>query len=155
MPSEERFVATSREELASLYGKNPSTIQNWSAAGMPGSRGHWELREVLPWREKWWEARLANSSGDPMLVSDGASPALEKYREEKAALARMDRLEREGNLLKSDDLRELLLPAFAVLRDCGERLQAMFGADALRIHNEAVDAAIRTVMERVVDCVGS
>ena len=44
---------------------------------------------------------------DPLMQGSG-SPALERYREERAAMARLDRLEREGNLLPRDEVRESL-----------------------------------------------
>src|ERR1041385_3788699 len=43
---------------------------------------------------------------DPLMQGGGSSPALERYREERAALARLDRLEREGQLLPRDEVRE-------------------------------------------------
>src|SRR5689334_8401659 len=45
---------------------------------------------------------------DALMTAGPASPALERYREERAALARLDRLEREHVLLPRDQVREAL-----------------------------------------------
>ncbi|MGN6545539.1 MAG: hypothetical protein ACTHK7_10865 [Aureliella sp.] len=50
--------------------------------------------------------KLARDDDD--LMSGPASPALERYREERAALARLVRLEREGELLPRDLVRQSL-----------------------------------------------
>jgi hypothetical protein len=81
---------------------------------------------------------------DPLMQGSG-SPALEKYREERAAMARLDRLEREGSLLPRDDVREALGRMASMLRSAGEALQRQFGAGAVEILYEALDDAQREV----------
>lgn len=75
---------------------------------------------------------------DPLMVG-GASPALERYREERASLARLDRREREGELLPRDEVRQSLAKMASVLRVAGETLQRQFGQAAADILNEALD----------------
>lgn len=82
---------------------------------------------------------------DPLLAGGGNSPALERYREERAALARLDRLEREGRLLPRDEAREGMGRIAAILRGAGDALQRQFGAAAGEILHEALGDAQREI----------
>jgi hypothetical protein len=82
---------------------------------------------------------------DPLLAGGGNSPALERYREERAALARLDRLEREGELLPREQVRESMGRIAAMLRAAGDTLQRQFGPAAVEILYEALDDAGREV----------
>lgn len=84
---------------------------------------------------------------DPLMQGSG-SPALERYREERAALARLDRLEREGNLIPRSETRETLGRIAAILRSAGDALQRQFGPEAAEVLYEALDDCGREV-ERV------
>jgi hypothetical protein len=53
---------------------------------------------------------------DALMQGPPGSPALERYREERAALARLDRLEREGVLAPRDKVREAMGRVAAILR---------------------------------------
>jgi hypothetical protein len=77
------------------------------------------------------------------LLQGSGSPALERYREERAAMARLDRLEREGSLLPRDDVREALGRVATMLRTAGETLQRQFGPAAGDILYEAISDAER------------
>lgn len=79
---------------------------------------------------------------DPLMQGSG-SPALERYREERAAIARLDRLEREGRLVPRDEVREALGRIAAILRGAGDTLQRQHGSGAADILNEALDDAQR------------
>jgi hypothetical protein len=81
---------------------------------------------------------------DPMMQGTG-SPALERYREERAALARLDRLEREGALVPRDVARESLGRIAAILRSAGDTLQQQFGGEAVNVLYEALDDAQREI----------
>jgi hypothetical protein len=52
---------------------------------------------------------------DDELMSGAATPALERYREERPALARLDRLEREGKPVDRDAVRVALGQIAALL----------------------------------------
>ena len=60
------------------------------------------------------KVRLARDPDEMML--GGPSPAIDLFREEKAKLARLDRLEREGELLPRDTVRQSLAKTAAILR---------------------------------------
>jgi hypothetical protein len=74
---------------------------------------------------------------DPMLAG-GSSPALERYREERALLARLDRLEREGALLPRDEARRALGRVAAIIRQAGESLARDYGNGAVDVLHEAL-----------------
>jgi len=78
---------------------------------------------------------------DELMQGAGNSPALERYREERAALARLDRLERQMQLLPRDQVRQALGRIAAILRSAGDALQQQFGLAALEILGEALDDA--------------
>jgi hypothetical protein len=81
---------------------------------------------------------------DPLMQGSG-SPALERYREERAAIARLDRLERESRLIPRDDVRESLGRIAAILRGAGDALQREFGPAAVEVLYEALDDAEREI----------
>lgn len=81
---------------------------------------------------------------DPMMQGSG-SPALERYREERAAMAKLDRLEREGSLLPRDEVREALGRVANILRGAGDALQRQHGQAAVDILLEALDDAQQEV----------
>lgn len=80
-------------------------------------------------------------SDDDLLFSSSGSPALERYREERAKLARLDRLERESTLVSRDEIRTGLAQIAGILRTAGEALQQNYGNGASEILNEALDDA--------------
>jgi len=89
------------------------------------------------------ENALKLARDDDSLMQGTGSPALERYREERAALARLDRLEREGALIPRDIARESLGRIAAILRSAGDTLQQQFGAEAVNVLYEALDDAQR------------
>ena len=89
-------------------------------------------------------ATKLNGDDDALLQGDG-SPALERYREERAALARMDRLERERVLVRRDEVREGLGRIATIIREAGQSLQRQYGPGAAELLFEAMDEAGREV----------
>lgn len=91
------------------------------------------------------ENALKLSKEDDPLLQGGVvgSPALERYREERAALARLDRLEREKLLLPRDQVREALGRIAFIVRGAGDALQRQFGLPAVELLYEALDDAQR------------
>lgn len=87
--------------------------------------------------------KLAKDETD--LMQGAASPALERFREERAALARLDRLEREEQLVPRDLTREALARIATVLRNAGDALQRQFGPAAVEILYDALAEARREI----------
>jgi hypothetical protein len=79
------------------------------------------------------------------------TPALEKWREEKWKLARLERQEREGLLLPRDVLHDCLQKIASQLREQGEFLQREFGSEALDGWNERLETIQQTVDELLAD----
>ncbi len=82
------------------------------------------------------------------LLSGPASPALERYREERAALARLDRLERQGRLMPRRDVRLGMGLIAGMLRSGLEALERQFGRDAAEIVLEAIEDAEAEIARR-------
>jgi hypothetical protein len=84
--------------------------------------------------------------GDPLL-SGATSPALERYREERAKMARLQRLEKEEALVPRDELRNVFATMTSVIRRAGEKLQKQFGVKARKILDKAIDKALERARE--------
>ena len=91
------------------------------------------------------------SRDDDPLMSGSGSVALERYREERAAMARLDRMEREGSLLPRDDVREAMGRIAAMIRGAGEALQRHFGQAAADILLDSLDDAEREIARTFSD----
>lgn len=129
-------------DLVSLMtGVKSRTLREWFSQGCPGDPGRYCPAEIVAWgRENKWQTDV----GDPEL-SGGDSPALERYRDEKAKLARLDRLQREGELVRAADIEEMLNSFSSLIRSTGEQLRRQFGNDALQILDEALDECDRLI----------
>jgi hypothetical protein len=139
-----KTTVPSQGDLARLLRLSITRVQQMLKLGMPGVPGAYCLEDCQDWIAANVNGRqqkqlpLPGTDSDPLL-SAGDSPALERYRDERAKLARLDRLERERQLLRRDAVHELLARMAGILRGTGEVFQRQFGPDALSILNEAVD----------------
>jgi len=134
--------AKTRDEVAAYFGVGLRTVAGWLAAGCPGQPGAYDLHAIHAWRDAQRQAR--EPTVDPLLAGS-ASPALEEYRRERAKLARLDRLERERELIPRDQVHTLLGQIALVIRSAGETLQRTYGAEAQAILDEALDEADRLI----------
>ena len=64
------------------------------------------------------------------MMVEGDSPALERYRNARAALAELDLAERRRELVGFEEFRDLLARTIRILRGCGEQLQWKCGHEA-------------------------
>jgi hypothetical protein len=87
--------------------------------------------------------KLANE--DDALLGGGSSPALEEYRKKRAALADLDLLERQNQLIPRDQARQAMGRVAGILRNAQEALQRQFGPAAMDIISEALDEADQEV----------
>lgn len=127
--------------IASCFGVTTRTVREWKERGCPLETGRYDIAAVSDWRDKTLRRPPDPIDADPLLGSDGDSPALEEYRRAKAALARLELAEREGKLVPVDELHGLLTEGAAVLRRAGETLSRRFGNEALQVLNEALAEA--------------
>lgn len=115
-------------------------IEQAERYGIPFGGAVIDLTKVVPALHNFFAdnaAKLAKND-DPLMQGSG-SPALEDYRRERAAIARLDRLEREGQLIPREQSRQALGQGAAILRAAGETLQRQFGPEAAQILHEALD----------------
>jgi hypothetical protein len=75
-------------------------------------------------------ANALKLAGEDPLLTGTSSPALEDYRRERAALAKLERQERERRLLPREEVRQTLARIAGILRAAGDALQRQYGADA-------------------------
>jgi Fe-S cluster biosynthesis and repair protein YggX len=73
------------------------------------------------------------------------TPGLIRWQNEKAKLAKLDRLERERELLNRAEIQAGLAQIAAVLRNGGDALQKKCGPDALEIFTAMLDACERAI----------
>lgn len=83
---------------------------------------------------------------DPLLSSGGTSDALEKCRQEKFRLLRMERMQKEGKLLSAEHVQNCFASVASILRKAGERLQGI-SEEAADVLYEAIDDGERLVSE--------
>lgn len=94
----------------------------------------------------WVLARYAGGDGDNLLGGSG-SPALEAFRRERARLAKLDRLEREGALIRRTDVRYGLDRLAALLRSFAERLRTRHGQEAAALLDDVLSTFDRELVD--------
>jgi len=138
----EYYATIPKGHYNQLSGR-PTKVLNEQAEryGIPIGGKTVNLGEVLFWLHDFLKKnrnKLATTEGeDPM--SGEISPALERWREEKYLLARLERLERENKLLPRDLVHDGLALMATILRRLGENMQKHHGSDAHQLVDEALD----------------
>lgn len=148
MPVTARIVLKKYSDICGVIGVSKSTMIQAIKDGCPGTPGkiggpgddgEFDVAEVIKWfRVNRWEKRI-RSDDDPLMDGGSGSEWLERYRKERAKMARLDRLEREGILVRLDVLRPLMFRASGIIRQCGETLAKLFGNEAAAILNDALN----------------
>jgi len=127
-------------QVALVFDCSSQWVGRWSKSGCPrNSDRSFDLIAVVRWKIEQAE-KLNQGDADP-LMSGGGSEALERYRDEKAKIARLDRLVKEDTLLPRDEVRSCLEQIAAIVRGAGERLAREHGDDARKVLDEALDDA--------------
>jgi hypothetical protein len=135
------YAAIPQKHWAALSGRQPKVLNEQAIRyGVPVGQAVIDLGKVARWLHE-----LLRTRGPQILREDEDgevggpnSPNLERLRREKWRLAKLDRLQREGNLLPREDVHELLLAVAEALRSTTDRLQRRYGDDAADVVNEAV-----------------
>ncbi len=117
-------------------------------------------RYGLPWGKTidlstmlraWYEflarnaRKLAAADDEDPLLAGVSSPWLESYRKERTLLARIERREKQRQVLPLDEVHEALNRIAAILRTAGETLARVCGPEAAEILNEALENAQREI----------
>ena len=145
---EEATGRVSPEEYSRLSGRQPKTFRAIADRyGVPLSGDSIDLSGVLKWFHSFLAEHgrklFATSGEDPM--SGETSPALELWREEKYKLARISRLEKEGDLIPRELLHETLSILAGILRKGGESIRKHFGEEALELFTEILNNVEREI----------
>lgn len=140
-----QFYATiPQKHWRKMSGRQTKVLNEQAALyGLPFGGATINLPDVVRSLHDFLAAHAHRLVADELLQGDPASPALERYREERAAIARLDRLEREKTLVRRHDLLDGLGRIAALIRGAGETLQKQFGPEAAQILHEAIDDAER------------
>jgi len=130
-----------------MSGRQTKVLQEQAARyGLPFGGSTVNLPDVVKALHDFLAANAAKlAREDDPLLQGGSSPALERYREERATIARLDRLERERKLLPRDEVKESLGRLAAILRGAGDTLQRHFGAAAAEVLHDALEDAEREI----------
>lgn len=143
-----QYYARSIPVLAGLLGVHRATIMAWRRRGAPAKTGHgYPVAETIVWARTdgpWRPEEDLDGEGE-------TTESLERLRTARARLAEMDIAEREADLVRAGDLREILLRAASRIREGGENLGRKFGPDAQRVLDEAVEAAEGLIGEALGD----
>jgi len=131
------YRSVPKKHYLALAGLKTYGLTKLIGNGFPASGKIIDLYEVIRWLHVEID-RLSNQVLE-VVESEPASPALERWREEKARLARFDRKEREGDLLSRESVRESLQNMSAILRNLGATIQRHHGAEAHQLIEEAID----------------
>lgn len=153
-PGKEEPKRVTQAELGRLFGVSRKTISEWAGKkSFPAEEdGGYSAFEVFCWYTVEHSRLLVPrgegdlSRGDELLAGDG-SPALERYREERAKLAALDRKTREGELAQVSVMRDVLGRAAAIIRSAARAIQQGFGVEASAILDDAITDAEREIAQ--------
>lgn len=154
-PGKEEPKRVTQAELGRLFGVSRKTISEWAAKrSFPAEQDGWySAFEVFYWYTVEHIRSLVPrevgdlSETDPLLATGDGSPALERYREERAKLAALDRKTREKELIVLGTIREYLGRFSANIRSAGRALQKAFGTEASRILEDALTDSEREISQ--------
>ena len=142
----------SQAPAALLVDVQPRTLRETPAAPR-GANGLYDGPALVRYFRERDLARQSNgrivSGGggeDRLMVEGSDSPALERYRDERARMARMDRLDREGGLIPRAEVRTILARQAALFRRFGEKLEVQFGKPAADLYQEFMIDMIREIL---------
>jgi hypothetical protein len=84
-----------------------------------------------------------------LLLSESDSPAMERYRTARAALAELDLEERRGDVVRVAEMRAVLLRLAGPIKVAGDALKIQFGTVAVDILERALDEFMRIVEDEL------
>jgi hypothetical protein len=133
------YASIPQKHWRTMSGRQTKVINEQATRyGLPFGGAIINLTELARAIHDFLAANAHKLAVDDPLLQGASSPALEEYRRERTALARLERLERERHLLPRDGVRLALGRIAALLRGAGDTLQRQFGDEALDILLEAL-----------------
>lgn len=109
-----------------------------------------DLTKFIGWFHDFLSENARKLNARPS-QAERSSPALEKWRRERARLAELDRLQREGELVPFVMIVEIHNLQAELLRRSIERLEKRYDADAAQLVRDALDDLERLGRERFGD----
>lgn len=97
------------------------------------------VRAVLDGQVAAEKEKHTHTGGDDMLVGDGQSPAMERYRLARAKIAEADLAERDGETVRVSAVESMVMSVASRVRAAGDRLGRKFGVDAQDVLLRALD----------------
>jgi hypothetical protein len=128
-----RYVATIAEAATAL-GRHERTVKGWLAAGAPGQTADGYDVDALA----AWQAERRQT--DPLLAGQ-VSPMLERYRGERYRLARLERKERERELIPRQLVADWISNFCAITRQTLTALRTLAGDQAMELVAEGLQEA--------------
>ena len=142
----------SRSQLACVFDVSvrgfDESIRPLAPKNCTKKKGHEVMFYARGLLEEWWKhkADLKYGLRDPVQLAEGEQgPALERFRDERAKIAKLERKALERTLVDRGTMHECLARMASVLRRAGERLRIRCGPQALEIFNEALDSMDRSL----------
>lgn len=145
----EHYRSIPKKHWREMSGRHDRVLNDQAKRyGVPVGRSPINLEEVARWLHDFLAEhgrRLARDPDSDELLEGPASPALERYRQERATMAELDRREREGALLPREEVHETLGRIAHLLRSAGDMLRRQFGQDAADLLDEVLDDCEREI----------
>jgi len=131
-------------EAAEALGINKSTLATWISQGAPGRTDNgFDVQAIRAWRD---ERRKPDE-----LLTGTPSKWQERYRRERAKLARLDRLRRQGELVDRSSAQTCWAILARRLGQLGMALQKEFGPRPAKMLNDAIADCQREVQAALPD----
>ncbi len=114
--------------------------------GIPLEGATIDLTKVVRWLHDFLAAnriKLMRDEDEDAALMAGEGPAIERWRLAKAQIAEIELEEKRKRLLPLDEIHRGLARSASIMRRAGERLERLFGPDARKLFDEAIDNAIR------------
>ena len=129
------IVVTTLQQISREFARSESMIVQWRDAGMPGTRGNWRLRDIIPWVFK---NKFLNDPNIAKEIRDkyGDSESDDELKREKLRQQIRDNelnyAERIGQLIPKILLDGFMEKQSSRLRTAGELIRKHHGDDAQR-----------------------
>jgi phage terminase Nu1 subunit (DNA packaging protein) len=140
-----KWVCKTQREAGLVLGVSARTIQDYVARGCPGKKDHYPLIEMIAWcKQNIWNRHSMDLGASD---AEEETPPLERLRTERARLAQLDRLEREGEILSREDVHSGLGIIASKLHWGLEQIEREH-PQAAKILRETLDGMEREFRER-------
>lgn len=140
----EFLKSTPKGHVCELLGRQQKIVDEWASRyGLPVLGRVVDLTAVFAWLGNFIADNSRRLNADDETGYD--SPALERFREERAIRERIKRLCDEGQFLPRAEIHDKLTRIATILRSAGGLLEKHHGPEARAILDEAIADATREI----------